>query len=698
MANPKVFSLFQTKNYSDCFPNISVIGKKVDFYLECSSYDVIIPVKVRGDKQLDVFEEAVLKLIAYKKTTIEDMADILCLTPDLINFIVIRLQEVELLGDNGRDLTKQGKEYIQVEKTITDDDNVESEQAKVFVLNQTGEILPYIQKGEMTSEPIDSLQGSLLTVEFGTVGSPVRVKGKVLRQRDHDKNVGLLQTSSIQAAIDKYNRIVRNNAQYDSIEYARQWAIENTSSDKVYFHMQAVVQNGNVDEILVSDGFVVNVDAVNEYIKKNYPDFISVVKKRATKNIVATMDGDVLEESREAAPNYKYRELKGLLSKINSFSNLYTMGDDDLLKNSDEMQLLKNAQKDFLLKCYSALEWSFYYYYSKYPLSSDVKSIIENQNAYQNTETIVQMALKIGVSSPEKYEVLFHALDRNRMRRMFKTETPELRVIVSLVVISSAYHSQCEFRELLQKRPGLFSGLCDLYKERSHLAHQTDTTEIDKARNKEVHDLLIDVISILQPDSNFGESIGDKGTRRISSGSQERLNAEVSLSNRLGALYYYNLLPTNIKEEWLLVSPDKKQYPEVAEYVDILYRIMQDTLYYALRDIRKNPQLEKSDILMKLKEQGIVSESYNTVYEAFVGQILMNVSSTLGAHAMVYLYYQSNDPERLEKLKKANFTDTIEKLVQFRKHGNNVALTTNIQELNKIRDNMLDIVKLIGGN
>ena len=122
------------------------------------------------------------------------------------------------------------------------------------------------------------------------------------------------------------------------------------------------------------------------------------------------------------------------------------------------------------------------------------------------------------------------------------------------------------------------------------------------------------------------------------------------------------------------------------------------TRNYALRDIRKNPQLEKSDILMKLKEKGIVSESYNTVYEAFVGQILMNVSSTLGAHAMVYLYYQSNDPEQLEKLKKANFTDTIEKLVQFRKHGNNVALTTNIQELNKIRDNMLDIVKLIGGN
>ena len=696
MANPKVFSLFQTKNYSDYFPQISVLGKKVDFYLECSTYDVILPVKVKGNKQLDVFEEAVLKLIAYKKTTIEDMADILCLTSDLINFIIIRLQEVDLLADNGRDLTEKGKQYVQVEERIVDDENIDFEQAKLFVLNQTGEILPYIQKGELISEPIDSLQRSSLTVEFGTVGSPVKVKGKILQQKDYDKKVRMLQSSSIRDAIAKYNRIVRNNGQYNSIEYARQWAIENTSSDNVYFHMQAVVQNGNVDEILVSDGFVVNVDSVNDYIKKNYPDFISVVKRRANRRDIIKESENTFEESRGTAPDQNYPELRRLLSKINSFSNLYTMGDDDLPKNSDEIQILKNTQKDFLLKCYSSIEWSLYYYYSKNKINDNIRDVIENQNSYQNAKTLLQMAKKIGVMEPQRYEPLLHSLDRNRMTRLFKTKTPELKVVLSLIIISSAYNSQCEFRELLQKRPGLFRCLLDLHKERSGLAHQTYTTEIDKERNKEVYDLLIDVVSILQPDYDFGENIGGRRSKGLSHISQERLNAEVSLSNRLGALYYYNLLPDTIKEEWLLVSPDKRHYPEAAEYVDILYRIMQDTLYYALRDIRKNPQLEKSDILIKLKKNGIVSESYSTVNEVFVGHILMNENSTLGAHAMVYLYYQSND--LLEKLKKANFTETIEKLVEFRKHGNNVALTTNTQELNEIRDNMLDIVKSIGGN
>lgn len=700
MANPKVFSLFKTKNYAECFPNISVLGKKVDFFLECSSYDVILPVKVKGDSKLDVFEEAVLKLIAYKTTTSEDMADILCLTPDLINFIIIRLQEMDLLKDNGRDLTDQGKKYIRVDEKISDDANVEFAQAKVFIINQTGEILPYIQKGELISDPIDNIQGSLLTVEYGTVGNPIRIKGKILRQNRGDKKKGMLQSSAIRAAIDKYNRIVRENINFDSIEYAQEWAIENTSSDDVYFHMQAVVQNGNIDEILVSDGLVVNIDFVNDYIKKNHPDFISVVKERATKNIILDSEDEV--EETKPTSDYKYRELKNLLSRIKSFSQVYESVDDEsenensAFASLDENQMLQAEQKKFLLNCYSAFEWSLYYYDTKYPMNSNVSSIVENQTAFQNANTLLQMAEKIGVVNPERYEELFYSLDSNRIKRMFRTNTPELRVALSLAIVTSIHNGQCEFRKLFSKRPGLFRVLRNLFREHGDLAHQTFTNEIDKKRNKEIYDLLIDFVIILQPDYDLGDNNGAKDRREISQISQDKLNAEVSLSKRLGALYYYNLLPETIKEEWILVSPDKVHYPEAAEYFDILYRIMQDTLYYALKDIRKNPQLCKADILSKLREKGVVSGSFDTVNEIFVGQILMNENGTLGANALVYLYYQKDNV--VEELKQANFVQIIEKLVQLRKHGNNVALSFNTQALNKIRDNMLDIVKLIGGN
>lgn len=701
MANPKVFSLFETKNYAECFPNISVLGKKVDFFLECSSYDVILPVNVKGDCKLDVFEEAVLKLISYKSTTSEEMADILCLTPDLINFIIIRLQEMNLLQDNGRDLTDQGKKYIRVDEKISDDKNVEFAQAKVFVLKQTGEILPYIQKGELISNPIDNIQGSILTVEYGTVGNPIRIKGKILRQNRGDQRKGMLQSSAIRASIDKYNRIVRENMNFDSIEYAQEWAIENTSSDDVFFHMQAVVQNGNIDEILVSDGLVVNIDFVNDYIKKNHSDFISVVKERATKNIVLDSEEEAEEETKPTS-NFKYRELKKLLSRIKSFTHVYECLDNEsenensVFASLDENQMLQAEQKKFLLNCYSAFEWSLYYYDTKYPMNSNVSSIVENQTAFQNANTLLRMAEKIGVVNPERYEDLFYSLDSTRIKRMFRTNTPELRVALSLAIVTSVHNTQCEFRKLFNKRPGLFRILRNLFREHGDLAHQTFTNEIDKKRNKEIYDLLIDFVMILQPDYDLGDNNEAKDRKEISQISQDKLNAEVSLSKRLGALYYYNLLPETIKEEWILVSPDKLYYPEAAEYFDILYRIMQDTLYYALKDVRKNPQLSKSDILSKLKEKGVVSSSFDTVNEVFVGQILTNENGTLGANAMVYLYYQNDNV--IEELKQVSFVQIIEKLIQLRKHGNNVALSVNTQALNKIRDNMLDVVKLVGGN
>ena len=74
----------------------------------------------------------------------------------------------------------------------------------------------------------------------------------------------------------------------------------------------------------------------------------------------------------------------------------------------------------------------------------------------------------------------------------------------------------------------------------------------------------------------------------------------------------------------------------------------------------------------------------------------MSENATLGANAMVYLYYQKDNV--VNELKNVNFVQIIEQLVQLRKHGNNVALSVNTRNLNKIRDNMLDIVKLIGEN
>lgn len=698
MARSKVLSLFKTKDYTELFPNIQIIGKPFDFFLECTSYDVILPVKVNNASRLDIFEEAVLKLIACRITTVEKIADILCLTPDLINFIIIRLIEVELLEENGKKLTAQAEKYIKIAEKNTDKKDIEYAQAKVFILNKTGEILPYVQKGELVLDSIYDIQGQFLTLEYGTVGDPIKIKGKILLQNKSDKKNRMLQSRTISAAINRYNRIVRENPRYDMIKYAKDWAMENTSSDNFYFHMKAVVQKGNVDEILISDGLVVNIDFVNKYIKDNYPEFILKVKEVSTKKIIGN---DVnTEDGSEYVSGNKYRELGILLSKINKYAPLHEENDgqNEISASQDENQVMQADQKRFLLNCYSAFEWSLFYYDTKYRMSENIESIIRNQTSDQNETTLMLMAEKIGVKNPEKYKRLFHCFDSFKVERMYKSNTPELRVALSIAIVTAVYNDESEFRKLLRKRPGLLEILYDLFKEHGDLSHKTFTYDVDNVRNKNIYDLLIDFISILQPDNMFDLKYvrSTETAEKNSQISQERLNAEVSLSKRMGVLYYYNLLPETIREEWILVSPDKKVFPESAEYFDILYRIMQDTLYYAIKDIRKNQKLSKDEILSKLQDNGVVSIALDTVNEVYIKKILMNGNSTLGANAMVYLYYQNND--KLKKLKEEQFVDIIDQLVKLRKHGNNVSLNVNTDLLNEIRDKMLNIVQLIGGN
>lgn len=693
MDNLKVISLFKTKSYEDVFPRISILGEKVDFFIECSSYDVILPVNAKSESKLDLFEEAVLKFLNYKVTTDQEIADILCLTPDLINFIIIRLQEMGLLNDK-KSLTEDGEAYLNIVRNDAIEQNIEYVQAKIFVLKQTGEILPYVQCGELIGQPIENLSGRLLTVDYGTAGSPLRVKGLILSQGKGRIKENLLDSSVIRSTIDKYNKIVQEMLNDKVIEYVKDWAIENTVSDNVYFHMQAVIQDGNIDEILVSDGLVVNVDIVKNYIKKNHPEFISNLKERCTKNIIT----DDPTETLNLVGINKFRELNKLMKKIKESSAIYEYKDDEeiLGLKKDENQALQSEQKKFLLNCYAAFEWALYYYVKKYPLNSSIRRVMESQTPVQNTAMLLEMAQKIGVRYPKNYENLFYGFDIKRVQRVFETDTPELRVVLALAIITSIHNNESEFRLLFRRRQGLFRILNDLHNEHGDLSHQTFTSEINKTRNKEIYDLLIDFINILQIDLNIDNSGKINQNKKVLKASQEKLNAEVSLSKRLGATYYYNLLPDPIKEEWILIAPNKVNYPENSEYADILYRIMQDTIYYKLREIKKDANLSKADILKALKEKNIASNSFDTVYEKFVEKVLNNENGTLGSNTMVYLYYQQDN--FITKLEEYQFVKVIEELVKLRKHGNNVGLSVNADILHSMRDTMLSIVKLIGEN
>lgn len=65
---------------------------------------------------------------------------------------------------------------------------------------------------------------AILTVEYGTVGNPIFVKGKVLWQDRCVKKKGMLQSSEIRNGVKRFNRLVSDNVRFDSIDCAPNWA------------------------------------------------------------------------------------------------------------------------------------------------------------------------------------------------------------------------------------------------------------------------------------------------------------------------------------------------------------------------------------------------------------------------------------------------------------------------------------------
>ena len=88
MPKPKVISVFKTDKFESRFLNVPMIGKQVDFFVECKSYDLEIPVNGKSKRGLDIFEETVLRMVDLKKCSVDELADILCLKKDLVNFIL----------------------------------------------------------------------------------------------------------------------------------------------------------------------------------------------------------------------------------------------------------------------------------------------------------------------------------------------------------------------------------------------------------------------------------------------------------------------------------------------------------------------------------------------------------------------------------------------------------------------------------
>lgn len=674
MARPKVFSLFKNKQYSDLFPQIELLNTPFNIFLQCASYDIIIPTTETEEHILNIFEETVLKLLDYKKSTIGEIADTLCLEKDLVNYIVIRLMELNLIDEN-RNPTDDGKKIIN--SHIKVEEEIGYIPGKIFINKETGDILPYIHTGTFTCEDVEDCSSNRISIVCGTAGNSKRHIGKHIQIYNENK----LETPTqrkLRQMIRSYNKICDSNTSYNHIPLNYDYYIDITRSEDIVIHLQGVIQNGFVDKLIVSDGFVKNSDELSKYMSSYHLDVVDSIRKKAVE-----VRADE-EKTNGYVKHTKYSEIYTLLRVRESNNN-----------TEDEKLEVFEKNKETLKDCFSAIEWCLHYYIHINPLSESLRKTFESQTMVENKKMCIDILSKMGVKNVEKNSKLVSNIDVSKIHLYNRTRQPSLYTLLPMCIAEASKNAESTFHLLISKYPDFLTFIYELNEKSQSLRHEASAgNETDNY--KYIYERTCKYISILLPGFETSEITVEKNGSY--NASQLRLNAEVRLSDEIGSVLWENL-DMDIKNELIKISPDKRNYelPAQYEYSLILSRVLESYLHQAIKYLKLPKAANKINVISELEGliQTTLPETIRTVNQYNFFKAIYKKKASLGAYVLVLLKY--SDKDLCEKLIANEFVNTADELCSMRKHGNQVNLSVGLDTLNKLRDKVLILIKIIGG-
>ena len=684
MALPKVISLFRQERFEDRFPEIPILGEPTNLFVECMSYDVQFPVAGVPSRSLDIFEEAVLRTVRLRGASVNGLADILCLDKDLVWFILNRLMEKGRL-DNALNLTNKGIRQLNLRSKQKME--IRQIQGRVFVLKKTGQILPYIHTGEFQSEKVDELTGKRIVLGFGSAGNAKTVAGLRIRNTDYEPSQdSRLPNQQLREAVLRFNRlmILGNRKQ---IDLCPGYAIDSSRNEPVYFHLQAVIQDGNSDEILFSDGFVPNIDGMLEYTK-SYPDAISDIRSRAVRMVVSA-DG---AETKSHPVRRRYWEIVRNYDKVQRYLPDKPYED----ATPDERKEMDKNKRQIAIDCYHILETAFLYYLKENPVSETMMDVLRRQTAAQNGRTVLMMAESLGMRHTSEAKRLLSHLDGSRISSVFETDTAHMHVCLPLAIAEAKESPDSRIRILIQKDGGFLRFLQRLSDATAKFRHDADASgdELDMLAEY-ITEETSNIACVLLPSLCLGD--GDVQISDADGVSQARLLAQASLSKAFGPICF-QMMSKGLKNEWMRISPDKtgKDLPEMDEYAQILYRILQTSLANANREFPHRSSISKDEAIRRLMELygKPLPKSIASVTEAFYKSAAQGGNSSLGAEALVF----AATHDGMDALIKAEFVQSVDRILRLRGHGSQSAsLTEDEHTMGALRDNVIELIKMIGG-
>lgn len=695
MQNLKVISNYiknrKCESFSERFPYIRVMREE-DFFFECDAYDIIVPCLDFEESAVHSFEKSVMKLSGlHPEYSDKEISEKLCIEDinggdSLVRMIRERLRSCGMLNDDNS-ITEDGKEQLLSGGTRGTNRRQKSAVAQVFVIRQLNNyILPFIHIGEIESEDTEQIGKNTLSMTVGSAGMEKIIKGCYIRIPHTAPRPVTPRKCDIVDIINRHNKLGRETGSINILNYNQEYSPEiSTQPSRVVIHMKAVLQEGNVDYPLISDGFSCDITGLSEYLKNNTEYIISLMERSVRSSDMDDKQGNLQTDYKKIQ---EFPQLHSALSKIPEI-------DDGTL---DSGNIALSEKKKYLRHHYYALEWALHYHLKRMPLPESAMTLFLSQSRTENMKTALKSAMNIGLETECDYNIIGGA-DSFEFQKWNKKGIPSLKTLLPLAIIGADCRMEDNMRTVAKEIPELLRFLSEFNEIAGKLRHGSEE-QLDSVPVRKFIQQTRKIIHILLPSYQSEEN---QKVRIIDSkdASQKWLDAQVSTAHLLG-WDMIRTMNTNLKQLAFSIAPDfdnqKQKRLSPNEFILTLSQIMEEIIAGELtliENIDKNiPENEAFRIIEEKIGRKMDKGIYSTA-QTYYKMALDRKKTTLNAMVIVYLAF--SDSKRAEAVASAELDKLSSEISRLRGHGNDMNLSMSYKKLSELRGKTFAVIKLIGG-
>ena len=680
----EVYSLFEQNSFGEQFPGVDVLREE-NLFLPCLRYNILIPSGPQKLRQLDLFEEITLRaLVRGNQPSAERLAQLFCLPEDLIQAVQRRLYLKDLLDENFHP-TEQAEKVLGSVSSMQD---IPCKTRPAVLLRlYSGEWLPLVlpDGGQDVSF---SREDNTLQMHCGSsVGNKITVSGRRLNFKKPEKGQKRTQEKMLPPEQKDVQKILWDFMQnfprkYDLAMRRGQRVDVSQQPGRAYLHVKCVLQNGNVDTVLCSDGMTPNNHTLADYLKKEYPEQLAGLRRLGGS---ADVTGENRQNRKASSRPQPYPQLQ---KKWPAAASVGSTPDDARQAGADNRDAVGNLM--------GAFEWALYYYLRSIPQETlaEALRLLETSGVNEDNRIVLNDAAKLGWMDRKPAGCLKRRFRSIEARSIISGQKPPLLeplLQLAVVVVAGGQHMEVRMQNAACLCPDLPAKLDELHLCANSSRHTDSGAQMDLKQQAEITGVLRRVICTLLPDCALDE---ESGPQMIENSSQARLNASLQLEKELG--FPPEQLLGSVREPLLRVCGKQAPEPDIRFVLD-LCRALEAEMYAILQrtGLEQAPPDNKEAVQLVCRELGVDSlpEGIAGVANHYYQDAAHHRRATLGAYALTLLC--SIPTDGLKQLNEVRFMEKISELAWVRGHGNRLDDDLTTEKMEQLRSNTLEIIQIL---